>query len=72
MAQCHTLLGMNTDTRMIRTTVYLPADLRVRLREVAASRRLSVAAVMRRAMEDAATTYRPAPEGGFLREREGL
>lgn len=71
MAQCHTLLSMSTDARMIRTTVYLPADLRVRLREVAARRRWSVAAVMRKAMEDVATNYRPAPEGGFLREREG-
>lgn len=62
---------MNDDSRMIRTTVYLPADLRVRLREVAVRHRWSVAAVMRKAMEDAAGSYRPAPEGGFLREPDG-
>jgi hypothetical protein len=59
---------MKPDSRMIRTTVYLPAALRVRLREVAALRRVSTAAVMRTALEAAATSYRPAPVGGFLRE----
>jgi predicted transcriptional regulator len=60
---------MNRDLRMIRTTVYLPADLRVRLRELAAVRRVSTAAVIRGALEAAATVYRPEPVGGFLRER---
>jgi hypothetical protein len=69
MAQCHTLSNMNTDFRMVRTTVYLPEGLRVRLREVAARRRVSTAAVMRAALEEAASSYRPEPIGGFLRER---
>jgi predicted transcriptional regulator len=60
---------MNPDSRMIRTTVYLPADLRARLREVAVGRRVSTAEVMRQALDAAASNYRPAPEGGFLRER---
>ena len=68
MAQCHTLSGMNPDFRMVRTTLYLPADLRVRLREVAAKRRVSTAAVMRAGLELVAESYRPEPTGGFLRE----
>ena len=59
---------MKADSRMVRTTVYLPADLRERLHELAAQRRVSTATVIRGALEAAAIVHRPDPVGGFLRE----
>jgi hypothetical protein len=52
---------------MIKTTVYLPDDLKAAVRRAAAERRMSEAAVIRQAIEsDVAALRRPKPEGGFI------
>jgi len=54
---------------MIRTTVYLPAEVMDRAREAAAIKGITVAAVVRSALDSALGTYRPPPTGGFLSAR---
>jgi predicted transcriptional regulator len=46
---------------MQRTTISLPDDLRKRLRLIAAERGVSMAAVVREALEEKAERYRPMP-----------
>jgi hypothetical protein len=59
---------MNTPdpTHMIRTTVYLPAAVISSARAAAAMRGITVAAVIRSALESGLGAYRPPPTGGFL------
>lgn len=51
---------------MEKTTVYLPADLKGAIRAAAASRGLSEAEVIRRAIRDAVGETRPRPHGGLF------
>ena len=44
---------------MIRTTISLPDELLERLRRIAAERRVSIASVVREALEKEAAAYRP-------------
>ena len=46
---------------MRRTTIVAPEELLERLRRVAADRGISLAAVVREALEEKAQTYRPRP-----------
>ena len=48
-------------TRMLKTTVYLTADLKARLGRVAAERGLSEADVIRSALEEYTARERPRP-----------
>ena len=60
---------MNLDLRMVKTSVYLPIDLREQLHLLAKRRRVPLAVVIRQALEAAAGSARPLPEGGLLDER---
>jgi len=51
---------------MLRTTVYIPANVLARVQVVAADRGVSTAAIIRSVLAGAAGTHRPAPVGGFL------
>lgn len=46
---------------MERTTIVAPEELLARLRQIAAERGASMAAVMREALEEKAQTYHPRP-----------
>ena len=46
---------------MERTTISLPGELLDRLRRIAAEQRTSIAALIREALEEKVTTYRPKP-----------
>jgi metal-responsive CopG/Arc/MetJ family transcriptional regulator len=46
---------------MERTTISLPEDLLDRLRRIAAERRTSMASLIREALEEKVSTYRPKP-----------
>ncbi len=46
---------------MERTTISIPDDLRERLRLIAAERRTSIAALVREALHEKVTAYRPRP-----------
>ena len=46
---------------MQRTTISIPDHLRQRLRALAAERRVSLAAIVREALEEKAAQYRPRP-----------
>lgn len=46
---------------MERTTISVPDDLLQRLRMIAAERRTSMAALVREALEEKVTSYRPRP-----------
>jgi metal-responsive CopG/Arc/MetJ family transcriptional regulator len=46
---------------MERTTISLPEELLDRLRRIAAEQRTSIAALIREALEEKVTTYRPKP-----------
>jgi predicted transcriptional regulator len=47
---------------MERTTISLPRELIVKLRVMAAERRTSMAAIIREALEEKASTQRPKPK----------
>jgi len=52
---------------MVKTTIYLPDDLKSTIKREAARRQCSEAEVIRTAIEDAATHFeRPKPRGGFI------
>ena len=59
-----------TQSRMTRTCVYLPDDLRDRLRAAAAARRAPMAHLIRFALESSVSAQRSQPAGGFLDERD--
>jgi metal-responsive CopG/Arc/MetJ family transcriptional regulator len=46
---------------MERTTISLPAEVLQRLRVIAAERRISMAEIVREAVEEKLTAYRPKP-----------
>jgi len=52
---------------MVRTTIYLPDDLKWAVEREAATRNMSEAAVIREAIAEVANrSERPKPHGGFL------
>lgn len=51
---------------MDKTTMYLPPDLKARLRRAAASRGVSEAEIIRQALRAAVDEERPAPRGGLF------
>ena len=58
---------------MERTTLSLPEELLQRLRVIAAERRMSMAAVIREALEEKVTSFRPRPQSlgiGASRQRD--
>jgi predicted transcriptional regulator len=57
---------------MDKTTVYLPAELKVAVKRVAALRGSSEAEVIRSAIEAAVTASRPRPRGGLYAGTEPI
>ena len=52
---------------MVKTTIYLPDDLKSAVKRAAECQQLSEAEVIRAAIAEAVSTFtRPKPEGGFL------
>lgn len=51
---------------MTRTTVYLPDDLKLRVRRAAQQRGVSQARFIRDSLERSAADARPRPRGGFI------
>lgn len=61
-------MKLDDPERMVRTCLYLPVGLRDRLQLAAARQRVSMAQVMRVALEASVNLTRPEPVGGFLEE----
>jgi hypothetical protein len=59
---------MDDPDRLVRTTVYIPANLLEKARVVARQKGVTAAAVIRSALETAVGNHRPPPQGGFLSE----
>jgi hypothetical protein len=51
---------------MTKTTVYLPDELKARLRRAAEQRGVSEARFIRESLEGAVDAVRPRPRGGFI------
>jgi len=56
--------------RLVRTCVFLPVGLRDRLKATASARRVSMAQLVRAALEGSVGSIRPEPTGGFLVSRD--
>ena len=51
---------------MVKTTVYLPAELKLRLERMSEDSNLSEAELIRRALEELTGTHRPRPRLGLF------
>ena len=63
--------GMEAPDRLVKTSVYVPANELARLHEIAARRGVSSAALIRTAISTLIGSHRPPPRGGFLGRNTG-
>ena len=62
---------MEAPDRLVKTSVYIPADELARVHEIAGRRGVSAAALIRSAISTMIGAHRPAPRGGILGRNMG-